>query len=113
MSRHATPYGAFHIDPMPGQPQIALCTGFFVKEEFRGKGHGHLLKRSQMCQLVIDHYDYAMCTVDSLNSRQKAVLREAGWQYPHMFDNNKTGTQTEVWGWQVRAAHLANHRSES
>lgn len=102
MSRYATPFGAFHIDPMPAQPQIALCTGFFIAEQHRGKGHGHSLKQSQMYQLVSNHYDYAICTVDASNNRQKSVLHKAGWTYLHQFDNKKTGTTTEVWGWQVR-----------
>lgn len=59
MTRHATPYGAFHIEPVPSQPQIAICHGLFVSEGMRGQGLGHMLKATQETQLKRDLYDYA------------------------------------------------------
>ena len=101
MKRHATKHGAFHIDALHGQPQIAHCHGFFVPVTLRGNGFGHQLKTAQMQTLVEQRYDYAICTVDAGNIAQKSVLTNAGWQRIADFPNSKTGGQTEIWGWQV------------
>ena len=40
MTRYCTQYGAYEIDSVPGQPQLAHCHGFFVAPEHRGTGLG-------------------------------------------------------------------------
>lgn len=101
MTRHATPYGAFHIEPVPSQPQIAICHGLFVSEGMRGQGLGHMLKAAQEAQLKRDLYDYAICTCDGANAKQQAVLERAGWRKIDTFNNTKTGAETQVWGRRV------------
>lgn len=98
MTRYATLQGAYHIEPMPSQPQLALCHGFFVNHQQRGKGYGHGLKTSQMAQLKIDMYDYAICTIDSTNEAQRRVLTDARWNQLAVFPNSKTGGTNEIWG---------------
>lgn len=98
MTRHSTGYGAFHIEPMPSQPQLALCHGFFVQNDRRGGGRGHELKAVQNAQLDTDGYDYAICTVDKSNEAQQRVLQKAGWERLASFPNSKTGGTTLIYG---------------
>lgn len=104
MARHATPYGAYEIDSVPGQPQIAHCHSLFVKREQRGRGYGHMLKAHQMATLYGLNYDYATCTIDSSNERQRAVLEKAGWHLLQNIHNSRTGNCTQLWGWNVRVS---------
>lgn len=101
MTRYCTEYGAYEIDSVPGQPQLAHCHGFFVAPEHRGKGLGHFLKQEQMQMLASLRYDAATCTVDGSNTAQKRVLESAGWVKAGKFRNGKTGAETEVWFWEV------------
>jgi hypothetical protein len=98
MSRYAIPAGSYHIDALPGQPQIAHCHGFFVPVDRRGMGLAHMLKEHQISNLVAEHYDYATATVDASNNAQKKVLAKAGFRYLDYFFNTKTGGTTELWG---------------
>ena len=98
MTRYAHPEGAYEIDTIPAQPQIANCYGFFVRSSVRGKGFGHQLKRKQMARLAQEHYDYATATVDASNHAQKRVLTKAGFRRLDAFSNTKTGSTTELWG---------------
>ncbi len=100
-TRYASDFGAFEISPIPGQPQIAHCHGFFVIPEARGRGIGTQLKEKQMELLFDELFDYATCTVDAGNAVQKHVLEKAGWRCLAVFDNRRTGGQTELWGWAV------------
>jgi len=101
MARYATEYGAYELDSVPSQPQIAHCHGLFVHPAHRGKGLGHELKRDQMNLLARLGYDYATCTVDSSNDRQRAVLERAGWHLLQNIPNSRTGGITQLWGWLV------------
>jgi L-amino acid N-acyltransferase YncA len=101
MTRHAYPIGAFHIDPIPSQPQVAHCHGFFVPVDMRGKGHGYELKLKQMDELRAAHYDYATATVDGQNGAQIEILKQAGWAHLASFKNSKTGGTTELWGYAI------------
>lgn len=102
MTRYATPYGSYEIDSVPGQPQIAHCHSLFVKREVRGKGQGHALKRHQMQNLHGLGYDYATCTIDASNERQRAILEKAGWSLLQNITNSRTGGITQLWGWAVK-----------
>lgn len=102
--RLTTSYGSYEIEPMPGQPQIALCHSFFIIERARGQGHGHALKRHQTAVLMQQHYDYAICTVASTNIRQHQVLRKAGWTLLSAFRNQRLGGETVIYGFDLAAA---------
>ena len=104
MTRYSTPYGAYEIDSVPGQPQIAHCHSLHIKREHRGKGHGHSLKAHQMQVLQSLGYDMATCTIDASNERQRAVLERAGWSLLQNIPNSRTGGVTQPWGWVVRGA---------
>lgn len=101
MSRYSNNAGAFHIDPIPAQAQLAHCHGFFVRHDMRRKGHGGVLKEQQMKTLLDLGYDYATCTVDSQNSAQIRILESSGWTMLSEFANSKTGGRTQLWGWEV------------
>ena len=104
MTRYATEHGAYEIDSVPGQPQIAHCHSLFVKREHRGRGHGTALKAHQMNTLRELGYDYATCTTDGSNERQRAVLERAGWSLLQNIPNGRTGGITQLWGWVVKLA---------
>jgi RimJ/RimL family protein N-acetyltransferase len=101
MTRYATPAGSYHIDPLPGQPQIAHCHGFFVPVDRRGMGLAHMLKEHQVANLAAEHYDYATATVDASNEAQKRVLEKAGFRHLASLKNSKTGGTTELWGYAI------------
>lgn len=102
MNRFANNAGAFHIDPVPSQPQMAHCHGFFVKHDMRGRGHGLALKAQQMKILRNLGYDFATCTVDGSNAAQIAILQKSGWRLLAEFANSKSGGKTQLWGWEVK-----------
>lgn len=104
MTRYATEHGAYEIDSVPGQPQIAHCHSLHIKREHRGKGHGHSLKAHQMQVLQSLGYDMATCTIDASNERQRAVLERAGWSLLQNIPNSRSGGVTQLWGWVVRGA---------
>lgn len=97
MTRFATPFGAFEIDSLPGQSQVAVCHSFVVPEAFRNKGYGHRLKGQQEIELDAQHYDFALCTVAAGNERQKRVLTKAGWRFLADFRNRRSCETTELW----------------
>jgi hypothetical protein len=99
--RLSHPAGAFEIESLPSQPQVAHCHGFFVRPEMRGRGQAHVLKSDQMSALRYLSYDYALCTVCSNNAAQKTVLARAGWAKLAEFTSGKTGEEVEIWGWEV------------
>lgn len=101
MTRYAAPFGAYEITPVPGQPQIAHCHGFFVRHDRRGEGLALALKLEQNAMLLELGYDYATCTVDAQNERQQKVLKKAGWYKISEFQNSKTGGTTLIYGWHV------------
>lgn len=101
MSRYGYPPGAYNIEPMPSQPQLALCHGFFVQEGKRGQGLAHLLKGYQNAELEIQQYDYAICTVSQFNTAQQKVLAAAGWVKLTSFRNRRQAENTEIWGYTV------------
>ena len=101
MTRYAQPFGAFHLDTLPNQPQVAHCHSFHVRADQRGKGLGHTLKRLQMQALADGQFDYATCTVDAGNAAQISVLTRSGWGLLAEFSNSRTGGKTQLWGWEV------------
>lgn len=98
MTRYFMPAGSYHIDALPGQPQVAHCHGFFVPTDRRGMGLAHQLKAHQIENLEAELYDYATATVDAGNDAQKNVLAKAGFRRLDHFYNRKTGGTTELWG---------------
>jgi hypothetical protein len=102
--KFAMQYGAFEIESMPGQPQVAICHSFFVPETLRGRGLAHALKQDQIRVLIDQHYDFAICTVAASNVRQISVLKRAGWS-PIVtgFQNSRIGGHTLIFGFDVSA----------
>lgn len=98
MTRFATKFGAFEIDSLPSQCQVAVCHGFYVKPEYRGKGLSHDLKMYQSTCVEDLGYDYAVCTVAKANAAQKAVLAKAGWRSLAMFFSKRQNEHIEIWG---------------
>jgi hypothetical protein len=82
MSRFSSMYGAYEIDSLPGQCQVAVCHSLVVPEEHRD----------------ILHYDFAVCTVAAGNAPQKRILAKAGWRCLATFRNRRSCETTELWG---------------
>jgi len=101
MTRYAYPHGAFCIDAIPNQPQVAHCHSFFIFSAHRGKGLAKVLKQAQNDVLREQGYNYATCTTAGDNHRQHAVLEACGWRPIGRFDNTVTGGNTIIWGWEV------------
>lgn len=102
MTRYATEHGAYEIDSMPGQVQVALCHGFYIELDQRGRGLAHLQKEHQNLILSELGYDNAICTVAHDNAAQKRVLELAGWNRLSAFPNTRLGGMTELWGYVVK-----------
>ena len=101
MTRYAVGHGAFEVDSLPSQVQVAICHGFFVDPAARGKGHSHQTKRAQTEVLKGLAYDYAICTVVSSNQAQKRVLEKAGWECIAEFVSRRQDERVEIWGFEV------------
>lgn len=104
--RFSTAAGAYEIDSLPSQPQVANCHGFFIHYEMRGMGHAHQLKRHQMFSLKTLGYDFATCTVCSNNTAQKQVLERAGWSRLGGFTSSKTGDPVDLWGVAIQRSDI-------
>lgn len=102
MARYATKFGAYEIDSMPGQVQVALCHGFYIEPDQRGRGLAHLQKEHQNMILSELGYNHAICTVAQDNTAQKRVLEMAGWKHLSAFPNTRLGGTTELWGYVVK-----------
>ena len=101
MTRYAVAHGAFEIDSLPSQVQVAICHGFFIDPPARGKGHAHQTKKAQTEVLKGLAYDYAICTVVSSNTAQKRVLEKAGWSCIAEFFSRRQSERVEIWGFEV------------
>lgn len=77
---------------------MAICHGFYVLAEYRGKGMGHKLMVTMIDALAQANYDYAICTTAGDNAAMQAVLRKSGWERLSLFENRKTGLPHQVWG---------------
>jgi hypothetical protein len=106
--RFATPAGAYEIDSVPSQPQVAHCHAFFVPKDLRGQGHAHALKTHQNMMLAALGYDFATCTVCASNVAQQRVLARAGWVRLASFASSKTSEEVEIWGWAVQGKGREN-----
>ncbi|MER2626809.1 MAG: GNAT family N-acetyltransferase [Accumulibacter sp.] len=106
--RFATRVGAYEIDSVPSQPQVAHCHAFFVPKHLRGQGLAHILKTRQKETLVSLGYDYATCTVCASNVAQQRVLARAGWVRLASFASSKTSEEVEIWGWAVQGKGSEN-----
>lgn len=112
MTRYAYPQGAFCVEQIPNQPQVAHCHSFFVYADQRGKGLGKQLKQQQCEVLRGLGYDYATCTTAGDNFRQHRVLESCGWTRLAVFENNQSGGTTVLWGWQVRPTAVSTSAVE-
>ena len=102
MTRYATEYGAFCIEQIPNQPQVAHCHSFHIKDAYRGRGLAKQLKLYQCHVLQTLSFDYATCTTAGDNVRQHRVLEGLGWKRLDEFKNSATGATTILWGWKVQ-----------
>ena len=96
--RHKLEFGAFEIDSLPGNSQIAMCHHFMVLNQYRGKGRGRELKEYQEQVLEQMHYGYAIATVAAHNIPQIKIMEATGWKRLDTFYNVRHGEMTIIWG---------------
>lgn len=101
MTRYAYPFGAFCVDAIPNQPQVAHCHSFFIHATHRGQGKARLLKEAQNQVLRDQGFNFATCTTASDNHRQHRVLEQCGWKRLTEFHNSRDDAPTVMWGWEV------------
>lgn len=107
MSRFATKFGCYEIDSLPSQVGVAICHGFEVFPEYRGKGYAKELKQHQMNTLKSLGYRFAQCTVVADNARQIATLESAGWKRMGNFFSTRQGKKVEIWGREINEAGVS------
>lgn len=100
MTRFAAEDGAFEIDSLPSQCQVAICHGFYIKPDSRGKGKANELKQYQNACVQELGYNYAICTVVANNYAQKRVLANNGWAKLTEFYSERQDEDVEIWGYQ-------------
>jgi len=100
MTRFAAKDGAFEIDSLPSQCQVAICHGFYIKPDSRGQGAAHTLKQYQNDCIKDLGYNYAICTVVASNMAQKRVLTRQGWIKLTDFYSERQDEDVEIWGYQ-------------
>lgn len=87
------------VHSLPGCSQVGVSHAVFTPPTRRGRGFGkeaHAERIRFMKNML--GYDYAMCTVDSNNEAQKAILQEAGWSRLDAFTSSKTDHQVLIYG---------------
>ncbi len=99
MTRFAAEDGAFEIDSLPSQCQVAICHGFYIKPDSRGKGKANELKQYQNACVQELGYNYAICTVVA-NMAQKRVLARQGWTKLTDFYSERQDEDVEIWGYE-------------
>lgn len=109
--RHCLDYGAFEVDSLPGNSQVAICHHFLVLKQNRGKGYGHNLKVWQEQVLNKHHYGYAIATVAAHNTAQIKCMEKSGWKLLDTFWNERHGEMTTIWGKRLSAGN--DHRKEA
>ncbi len=95
--RFSEKYGVYHISPLPGLPQAAVCHGFYVLDHAKGKGNGHKLMSDMISSLKAHNYDLAICTTAMDNDAMQRCLTRSGWAMTGMFNNQKTGLKHTAW----------------
>lgn len=94
--------GAYCIDAIPNQPQVAHCHSFFVHAHHRGRGHAKRMKQAQCGHLRELGFNFATCTTTAENVKQHSVLEACGWERLTEFENTQSGGKTIIWGWAVK-----------
>jgi len=95
--RFSYEFGYFEIDSMPNQPGLALCHSFVVFGSLRGRGYGHKLKAHQEFELIKLGYSAAICTVQSTNKAQIAILEKFNWKLSAEFYDDRSMSQVLVY----------------
>lgn len=67
------------ITNLPGNINLAVSHGMYMKPEFRGKGFAHEEQQQSLDFMRSYGYKYALCTVAGDNEAQIKVLNKAGW----------------------------------
>ena len=110
MTRYATRFGCYEINSLPSQVGVAICHGFEVFPQHRGKKLAKALKAHQMATLCDLGYRFAQCTVVADNIKQIRALTASGWHQMARFYSTRQGKHVEIWGCEIRpseALHAA------
>lgn len=90
--------GGYHIDTLPGNPQVAVTHGFYVRADVRGSGLGHQLKSEQVSVLECSGFDYGICTVLEDNTAQRKIVEKNGYKMLDSFFDTRQGKSVCIYG---------------
>lgn len=86
----------FEIAAFPGCCGIAISTGAWVGEDFRGKGIGKILAKLRVELARTAGYGMILCTDVESNVPQRRLLAANGWTDIAGFNNPKTGNNVFI-----------------
>jgi RimJ/RimL family protein N-acetyltransferase len=87
------------LTSLPGCSQVVVSHGVFVPKEHRGKGEGKSANVARLRHIWDElGYDYALCTVESTNVAQLAILTNNGWTRLAEFMSSRTGHLVYLYG---------------
>mgnify|MGYP003394400792 CR=1 FL=1 len=96
--RFANRYGWYELNPFPGCNQIAVSNHAFIYPRYRGLGHGKQQHLERLQNAKDQGYNYIICTVNSANSEELAILNKNGWQQLDSFVNIETTNNIQIFG---------------
>ena len=99
--RFANKYGYCELNPFPGCSQIVISNHGVIFEGYRGQGHGTDNHNLRVARAVDLGYDLMLCTVNTENVAEKAILRKSRWKFLQSFGNTETKNQIELWSKQL------------
>lgn len=88
--------GGYEIDPLPGNGDVAVSHGVYLREGFRGAGLGQRQHEERLANITNQNYMAVICTVREDNEVEKHILTKNGWTKVWGFPN-KDGEKVELW----------------
>lgn len=88
----------FELDSLPGCSQVVVSHGMFIGPKDRGQGFSKPEGFMRINRMQDLGWDYALCTVEALNTPQIKQLRENDWRYLDCFVSSKTGHNVFIYG---------------
>lgn len=97
LTASSKPLATFTLNSFPGCGAITLISNAEVYDPFRGKKLGTFLHYLRLRELLLAGTPLVMCTVNTANTREVAVLHRFGWDCGQGFVNCITGNSVAVY----------------
>lgn len=86
------------LDSLPGCSQIVVSHSVFSVSPVKGNGSGKKAHAERLAYMRSLGWDYALCTVNSENKAQLAILKRFQWKHLDSFTSDKTGHLVYLYG---------------